>query len=179
MIELGIVSKIHRDRFLKFFGKNTKTRFSKEVVLPAMLACVPYIYSRLPEHFKRTAYAEYGYNLRSPKYERIKRFAKQIRHKGIKIPNPNYGKKPDPLVYSGELKEFILSRPVTSYIRDAAISSRIVGSEVKLRIPIRTNHPIHPTHAKDPHRISAQEQSDMKRIIDRQIQAILASKGVP
>ncbi|WP_166820517.1 hypothetical protein [Thalassoroseus pseudoceratinae] len=124
----------------------------------------------LPLHFESSAVRRYGYAARKSYYNKLKRRARMILKPGTAqqyVPAP---KPPGPLVYTGELKKEVLSRPVSAF----KIKATATGKKQKVRVPVRIPHPINPKNSGELTKLVNEELKMMHRVATEALKERLA-----
>jgi len=102
----------------------------------------------LPMHFRSGASERYGYPPRNQKYLQHKIYAPFVqewnrRGTGNYVPNPNYRRSPQPFVYTGALRDYVLDRADAGELKPRAVSTSNVQ-----RVEVRVGYP-HPLRPRD------------------------------
>lgn len=125
----------------------------------------------LPLHFEPSAVRRYGYAARKAEHNAIKRRARMVKKPGTAqtyVPAP---KPPAPLVYTGELKREVLSRPVSAF----KIKATATGKKQKVRVPVRIPHPINPKNSGELTKLVNEELKMMHFVAMETLKDLLAN----
>ena len=100
----------------------------------------------LPMHFRPNAKYRYGYKPRLSDYNRKKHEYREVRdwHTKMRVPNPNYGQAPLDLVYTGSMREQVLSRAISGELL-SRVQTPSAAVKQLVRIPVPIPHPMHPS----------------------------------
>ena len=118
-------------------------------------------------HFEPQAYQRYGYARRSFRWNRKKQNA-------VKAYSPNTGreypapKPPKPLVWTGEMRDRVLSRKNSYQVKATAkFASDDRRQVVNIRIPIPLPHPINPKNRGELTKLAMSEWRKMRSIVNQ------------
>lgn len=114
----------------------------------------------LPLHFELQAVQRYGYAARDRVYRRIKREIERIKiaeFSDVTVPAPKPAK---PLVWTGEMRDEVLGRPLSEY----KIKARATAKKQTVKVPVRIPHPLNPKNSGELTRLINEEIRAMQRI---------------
>lgn len=110
----------------------------------------------LHRHFEASAFGRYNYAPRGYRYQNRKRY---VTHR-----------EPLPLVFLGELRDYVLSNRDKGAIR---VQSTATATRQQVRVPVRLPHPINPKNRGELTRPSSAENKEIGRYANRVLRELL------
>jgi hypothetical protein len=139
-------------------GKAALNRIFREALTDVAAFWIEHI---LPTHFGNQATALYGYRFRSDRYLKRKR-----RLRPDLIP-------PAPFELSGQLKDYVMTNAQSG--RMLANSKPVAtSSKIRVTIPVRIPHPIHPKNRGELSRLNRSDRRQMRRYFMMRLKARIA-----